>query len=83
MNHTEKIIAAYRHADANARIDMYLLYRDLREQFAQIDNSKMKTTQQPELQYVIKPLVKNRFVLRLQNCCRSLLTNFLNSFVAK
>ena len=87
MNNSAELIEEYRNAEANIRLDMFMLHRDLRDHFTQIDSEDDRLIQQLESQYVIRPYTANMhavsLLVRIRYCCRSFVTNILNSFVAK
>ena len=40
MRHMESILKEYKQADANKRLDMFMAYRELREEFRSIDHEE-------------------------------------------
>jgi len=68
MNATEKILDRYQLADEEQRLSLFMSYRELREQFQEIDR-----TVEPAVVKSVKPEADRLFWSRTFNCfCKRL-----------
>jgi hypothetical protein len=77
MNNFEDVIANFKKADTQQRLELYMQYRELRKDFDQIENSEPALNKGDLLQIVIEPSKTDNqqsIFVRMKRLCCSILS---------
>jgi hypothetical protein len=80
MNNNENILAEFKIGDELHRLNLYMLHRDMREEFHRIENDESTTSNQESFntgQIVINPIKKyekHSLLVKMKRWCFTLLS---------